>query len=66
MLQLKIVLALIVAVLFSPGLLAHTDNHTDMGFFTSALHYLTSVDHWLLFLVVCLFIVIFLPVLRRR
>ncbi len=65
MLQLKIVLALIVAVLFSPAIMAHTGSHSDTGIFTVLIHHLTSVDHWLLLLVMCLFVVLFLPVLRR-
>jgi len=64
--HLKKYLALLVVVLTSPEIMAHAGPHTESGFFTVLPHYLTSADHWLLLLVACLIIVLFLPVHRQR
>lgn len=66
MFHLKKYLALLVAVLTSPVVMAHAGTHTDTNFLTVLLHYLTSVDHWLLLLVACLIMGLFLPARRQR
>jgi hydrogenase/urease accessory protein HupE len=52
-------------VMFAPATLAHSGEHGADGVIQAVLHQLTAADHWLMVLVLCVFVGLFLSAARR-
>jgi len=63
--KLKYVLTALCAIIFTPVAIAHSGEHGTDGFISALLHQLTAADHWLIALVICLFVGLFISSARR-